>query len=737
MTVLAGDQNFDASWESPVRLRKDLEIATIRRGLQVSCVIKDPVNLKYFEFDEHEMSLIHQLDGRRNWDDICTWFNHRFPPLRLTRHALQSFVWRLGQQQLLYWDVPGQGRRLAQRQSHLRRQSWIQRLSQPWVIRLPGINPRPLMGLINSCLGWAFTPAFVGVASVVLLVLFSVFFSQHFLIRDLQSDSQAFLTRQNLVLLALVIAVTKVIHELGHAVCAYRHGCDCHEMGILLLAGLPSLYCDVSDAWILPSRAQRIAVSLAGIWLEVLISGAAAVIWMTSVPGIVHAISFNLMVVCSVGTLLFNANPLIRYDGYYVLMDGAGVSNLGQRSDEALDRFLTSWVLGASDLRPLDSPEAPRWCILYGAVAGLYRSFLTIGIVWGLYVALKPFSLGMAVCLLAVFGLTIWCRNMIKTAIVRVRRTLSTGTPLWRVLLGFTFVVTVFASCLTIQLPWYVFGQATIQPADQQTLVAAVSGRLIEHKDPGTVVDSGDVVARFGNLDLEREIQQLASELRIQNERLQALLARRIDDPRAAEQIPGTKALQATLKERLNLLQDERQRLELVARQTSVVYPAPIRLARPGAESLPQWSGSLLDSENRDASVNSGDLVCQLGTTDRMDAVTILAQEDMKAVGIGQRVNILLNSSGTVVTGEVAKISLVELDSVDEAMPDTLPSSNTDRRLGRRPIGKRYQIQVRCDSSLPLGTPIRSRGAVRIHVGSRTVYEWLSEQFFRTFRWHA
>lgn len=108
-------------------------------------------------------------------------------------------------------------------------------------------------------------------------------------------------------------------------------------MGVLLLAGMPTLFCDVSDAWRLPSKWRRIGVSASGMLVGFLIAALAAIVWSRTEPGVVHAIALSLLVVCSVGTLAINANPLLRYDGYYILSDWLEVPNLAERARGLID----------------------------------------------------------------------------------------------------------------------------------------------------------------------------------------------------------------------------------------------------------------------------------------------------------------------------------------------------------------------------------------------------------------
>lgn len=613
----------------------------------------------------------------------------------------------------------------------------MQQITHPWVIRLPGVNPGSWISSINAAFGWIFSPVFVGLSILVLIILIDFLIVRMNAITLVTNDRVEFFSRENLPLFALVVITTKILHELGHAVAAFRRGCECHEMGILLLAGLPSLYCDVSDAWTLPNRWHRISISLAGIWGELLIAAVATLGWMASVPGIVHAVCFDVMVVCSMGTLLFNANPLVRYDGYYVLMDLTGVSNLGRRSQEALERIGMRWILGAPDLDPFDAPQVPRWCVVYGIAAAVYRVFLTCAILWALHLLLKPYSLSFLVWTAAIVGLIIWGVQMGKSGISAIRVATASGVSWWRVGAGVGFLGVALLLILATPIPWYVLGDAVLEPADQQTIVASIPGRLVDRKDSGTVVTTGEVVAKLDNREILVDIARMDSEVKFLQQHLAALYLRRNDDPRAAEQIPRAQASLDDHRSRLNHLLEEKQRLQISASESAVVYPAPFRTEQFDRDELSHWTGTALDPVNRDAWIAAGDAVCQIGNADQLEAVAIVAQDDLEAVAVGQRADVLLKSSGVTVQGEITRISFLHVDTTTENVAAlTLPRTNDFG--GRSKIrGNWYEVRIRCLSSVPAGTKIRARGKARIHIGSRTVGSWIGTQFFKTFRWNA
>ncbi|MFO0919303.1 MAG: HlyD family efflux transporter periplasmic adaptor subunit [Planctomycetaceae bacterium] len=728
--------NGDLSWETPVRLRPDLQISPIQRGSYSKYVIKDPVSLSYFEFDEHEFALLQRLDGRTGWDELRRWFNRRFPPLKLTHRALQAMIWRLYRQGLLVSGAAGQGGRSADRVRNETQRSRWRMWSQPWVIRLPGFDPGPLVDLAAGLFGWVFAPGFVGLAIPSLLMIVAMAVSRTDALFAMGPTAAEFLAGKNLAILAVAVVGAKICHELGHAVAARRFGCDCHEMGILLLAGLPSLYCDVSDAWMLPRRWERIVISLAGIWVELLLAGTAFVLWFASVPGLVHACSFNVMVACSLGTLLFNANPLVRYDGYYVLMDLTNVPNLGQRANESLVRGFARWVLGSDEQPPLDEPELPGWCVAYGVAAAIYRIFLTCAILWGLHWVLKPYAADGLLVIVVATAITSAAVGLSKSSAQQFRRAAAQGASAWRMTAGLIIASGLLAGCWFIPLPWYVLGEALLEPADRQIVTAQVPGKLSSRDDPGTKVEEGSVVARLENRDLQREQLRLEAELSTQNRHLQTLLSRRNQDPRASEEIPGAQAAVAAVEHRLTYLQEEIRRLELHSPVTATIYPAAERLAALKDDELPTWSGSLLDPVNQDAWVDANDSFCQIGSSERLEAIAVLAQDDLEAVRVGQRADVFLRAAGRSLRGEVASISRLEADAREElTVARLLPEEQLPG--GRQPLTKWYQVQIRCLEPCPPGTVLRSQAKVRIQIGSRTLGDWITLQFYKTFRWRA
>lgn len=363
---------------------------------------------------------------------------------------------------------------------------------------------------------WFFILSVIVMGAAVLLV------ATHFdTFRRKMPDFQEFFTLKSIAYLYVSLAVVKVIHEFGHGLSCKRFGGEVHEMGALLMCFSPALYCNVSDAWVLPNKWHRIIISFAGIYVELLIAAIATFVWWyTPTQPFINNLALHLMVVCSVSTIVFNANPLMRYDGYYVLADWIEIPNLREKANRYLSNLFSEVCLGI-EVPPEEymDPMRKAGFIFYAVVSYLYRWMVTFGILLLFYTFLKPYKLeviGNLLTVAAILSMTIWPTYQMAKNIYRrgrlpdMKRTRVLITlSVFTVLLGVLFLVPVPIS--------RVRGLALVQPPSDQTSSVPLRRTAVLREVKAQVGDQvveGQVLAIFRDPDLEERTSAARTQLR-------------------------------------------------------------------------------------------------------------------------------------------------------------------------------------------------------------------------------
>src|SRR3954454_6572226 len=358
-----------------IRLRADLVIEPQKYEGRTYYVVKDPVSLRYYRLKDNEQFLLQFLDGRRTLEEGQKAYEKRYRPDRLKLEDLESFAQQLLQAGLAQSEPPRAAKQLYERRNKRKRSEWMQTLTNILYIKIPVIDPDRILQKMLRFLGWIFSLWFF-LLSVGVMLAAATLVATHFeTFRSKLPNYHEFFSFKTVVYLWVALGVVKVIHEFGHGLSCKVFGGEVHEMGALFLCLSPALYCNVSDAWTLPNKWHRIVISAAGIYVELIIAALATFVWWnTPTQPFVHNLSLSLMVVCSVSTVVFNANPLMRYDGYYVLADWIEIPNLREKSNRYLTNLVLDKWLGV-EVQPEGYME--RWrrflFILFAVVSYVYR----------------------------------------------------------------------------------------------------------------------------------------------------------------------------------------------------------------------------------------------------------------------------------------------------------------------------------------------------------------------------
>ncbi|MCI0361327.1 MAG: efflux RND transporter periplasmic adaptor subunit [Planctomycetaceae bacterium] len=479
-------------------------------------VVKDPASGAYFQLGEQEHFLLTQLDGRQDAAAVCTAFQDRFGQ-PLGEEELDEFL-ALARTKGLLESAHGAARETgrpaaAAGQSVSRNPQFRQSLLY-W--RKSLVDPDRLFTWLAPKLWFFWTSGFVAFSAGSIALAAFLFWSGR---ADLVSTFYHSLRWETAVLVWLALFVVTMLHESAHGLTCKRYGGEVHEIGFLLMYFMPCFYCNVSDAWLFREKSKRLWVTFAGGYFELFLWALAVFVWRLTVPAtLVNYVAFILLSVCGVQTL-FNFNPLLKLDGYYLLSDWLEIPNLRQRSWDYVTGHVRWLLWGAA--RPARQ-ERGGVLAAYGLVSWLYSLTFVSLMLWGFFQFLWSswgwLGLG-AVLLLAWASIGGLFRGFtggeVRTMfLMRRKRTIA-----WLLLL-----VAVPPVMQLVKVEDRASGPFQVRPAVRAQLRAEVAGFLREvHFDEGDRISPAAVVARLEVPDLASRIAQKQAEIREAEAKLRLL----------------------------------------------------------------------------------------------------------------------------------------------------------------------------------------------------------------------
>ncbi len=495
----------EADLVMPSALRADLCISHQLFEGRSFAIIKDPLSLKYFRLPAEDFALAALFDGKSTVAAIRSAFTASQPhvALRQTQQQITDRI-RSFAQELLHAGfletTAAATRDLMQRDNHRR----SNQTTSPWTwfmqiltLKIPLWDPDALLIRLEKrlCWVWSWTGLFMSLGLFLIGLTVFVFHWPR-----IQPSLNDYLSLPNLALIWLLTIVVKIIHEFGHGLTCKHYGGEVHEMGLMMMIFSPFLYADVTDSYVFPNKRHRILVAAAGIYVELVIAAIATLLWSISQPGPTQQLLFNLMLITSVWTILFNANPLMKFDGYYMLTDLLDVPNLRSKAQMCVSDMARrlicgqkGGVIGRVDLLP---QRHRGWFVLYSVVSQLYLLQITVGIAMLFHHLLKPYGLAwLGDCL----GVGAFVSMLILPVIKFFRKQLSVPAAVrsnWRpwIMLGTVSLVFI----LVMLLPWRIMVErpVVVQSLKSDIVRAEVSGRITEMRvSSGKKVEAGEVLA--------------------------------------------------------------------------------------------------------------------------------------------------------------------------------------------------------------------------------------------------
>jgi len=346
------------------------------RGL-IWYLLENTTTGRNHRFNPAAYQFIGMLDGERSVQEIYEQITEKLDDRAPGQEEVIELMYKLYEADLLKVNAQANTEELFNRQSQQRSSKLKQRFANPVALRFALWDPEDFLNRHFRKVNWIFSKR-VGLAWLLLIVYAVVQAAQNWPQINHHFGINA-LSPYNLLLLFLLYPPIKFIHELGHAFSAKLEGGEVHEMGVSFLLFVPVPYVNVSAATHFRSRYKRILVSAAGIMVESFLAALGLLLFLTAQPGIVQSIGFNIFLIGGISSLFFNGNPLLKYDGYYILADAIGIPNLFQRSTQYWQYLIKRYLFGLRDaISPATAPGEAPWFLVYSVLSLTYR----LGILW-------------------------------------------------------------------------------------------------------------------------------------------------------------------------------------------------------------------------------------------------------------------------------------------------------------------------------------------------------------------
>ena len=557
------DKTFSESWyrvaNQKICLRPAINVRRQNFRGERWIVLENPFSNQYFRLRPAAYEFVSRLRPDCTVEEVWQQCLNRFPDTAPSQEAVIQLLSQLYFSNLLQYDLAADSAQLFERYKKRKQREISFRFLNIMFMRFPLLDPDrflvrtlPVVKKLISPFGallWLFV---VGFGIKIAVDNFS----------DLRVQGEGILATNNLFLLYISTIAIKALHEFGHAYFCRRFGGEVHVMGVMLMVFTPMPYVDATSSWSFRERWKRVLVGAAGMIVELFFAAIAAFVWSKTAPGVVHSLAYNIMFVASVSTLVFNLNPLLRFDGYYILSDLLEIPNLNQRATTQLRHLCERHLFGVkkSETQAATRREA-TWLTVFGITSGIYRVIVFSGVL--LFVADRFLIIGIV---MAVVCLISWA----VVPAVRFVKYLAANPRLDRVrprAIAVTAGIAVVLIVLLAVVPFpYSFRAPGIVIATQRTQIAnETAGEVAELLVPsGSVVKRGQPLLRLKNSELSLQLADARAHLDEINARL--LQAMNKD---SADITPLT-SLRAAVGDVLKKLSEDSENLTVRARHDGV-----------------------------------------------------------------------------------------------------------------------------------------------------------------------
>lgn len=594
---MLNDQTFEFG-QARLKLKNSLRFTMRDNAGGTEYLIEDEVTGRFFRVGLAQYTLMSMMDGKRTVNAAL---------MKTATLLRQNAIDESEAASLCKWAIESglvesengnsAARRLEQHDAQ-RKQQMMSYLN-PMMLRVPLFNPDKIVTAVTPYFAWLVSPA--GLLIWILVVGYGfIQLGQHW--ADFYNNRISCFGASDLFWIATTWLLLKGIHELAHSVVCKKFGGRVHNCGILLLLMIPMPFVDVTSSWRFQNKWKRILVSAAGMMSEVLLAAIACCVWVNVEPGPLQYHAGNVIITATLHTLLFNINPLMRFDGYYMLCDFLEIPNLGTHGRQWLKGFFKRLYFGTEPALVKEMGLHGLAVRVYGALAMVWFCFIGISLSLAASGLVEGFGL-----VVATIGVVMW----IGIPLFMLCKFLILGTKtenpnrLW-------FACALSLTCLLVAGFLHLCPAPSVVSApivveyEPMSIVRANARGFAEtiHVADGQSVTKGDLLVSLENRELKSELRSLRLDIEI-------------SELRADHYLSQNEISQVQL-ENESLASMIKRKLELEARVADLQIYAP-QSGQVIARDLDLLQGQYLEP---------GKEVLSIGTPEKVHAIGLAKQTD-------------------------------------------------------------------------------------------------------------
>jgi len=505
---------YSPSWyrvaELKPRLRTHCQIHRHSYRGELWYVLQNLVTGRFHRFPPNVYFIMGLMDGKRSLQQIWESAAEKLADDVPSQQEVIQLLTQLFNADVLQTDVFPVIEEMQNRSQKMQRQKNMQHLRSPLSIKIPLFDPDRLLSALLPWFRWCFTPAVLLIW--VLVIISGIVLAAQYWEPLTENVVDRALSLENILLLWFVFPVVKILHELGHGLAVKHWGGEVHELGIMFLVFMPVPYIDASASSGFQQKRRRVLVAAGGLIVELFLAVMALLIWMNAEPGMTRAVAFNIMLIAGVSAILFNGNPLLRYDSYYILSDLVEIPNLGGRANQYIAYLIQKYIFRAPAAHsPVLAEGEKGWLFFYAIASFCYRMLMMVSIV--LMVGGQYFIVGTVLAVWSLYSMLL--QPLFKTLkALFVSHAIASVRKRSIAIVGCVIAITSTAIML-VPVPASVRVEGVVWAAEKTMVRPEVNGTIAKVVAvAGSQVQVGDELIEINNLQLQADVEIYQAQLK-------------------------------------------------------------------------------------------------------------------------------------------------------------------------------------------------------------------------------